>query len=68
LFGLQCDRLFCLLFLGPFEGAKAFDTSFFESAILFFKVLLISPESIKFLAVFKAILWGDFRNFLPKDF
>ncbi len=53
-------------FFGPIERAKAKDTSFFESAILLFKVLVISPDSINFFAVFKATVFADFRNFLPK--
>ena len=63
--GLQCDWMFCFLFLEDFEEFRAFDTSCFESSILFFKVCLISPDSIKRFAVFKATFFADLRNFLP---
>ena len=65
--GLQCDWTFCFLFLEGFEEFRAFATSCFESSILFFRVCLISPDSIKFFAVFKATFLLICVIFFPMD-
>ena len=62
---LQRDKLLNFLFLESLEDFKAFATSFFESLTLFCRVLLISPVSIRFFAVFKATFFADLLNFLP---
>ena len=64
--GLQCGGLFIFLFLDSLDDLKAFDTSFFESSMLFFNVLFISPDSNKFFAVVIATFFADFLNLLPK--
>ena len=57
--------MFGFLFLEDFEEFREYDTSCFESSILFFKVFLISSDSIKFFVVFNANIFADIRFFLP---
>ena len=58
--------MFRFLFLVFSDDCNKFDTSFFESSMLFFNVWSILPDSSKFLAVLIATFLADFCNFFPK--
>ena len=63
--GLQCGWMFSFLFLENFEDFRAFDTSCFESSILFPMDSLIFPDSNKFFRYIQCDFFADLRNFLP---